>query len=90
MNDLTLTVALIRKLLGSLMCLDYCFDMLSMDVCTTRYRQTSGRLVQELNVSNVAPQGSIERRKKYTICISAGIKCRHCIPYLYIVVAKMV
>ena len=44
-----LKVALIRKLRGSLMCLVYCFDMLSMGVCTTTHWQTSGRLVQELN-----------------------------------------
>ena len=29
------------------------FDMLSMGVCTTRHCQTSGRLVQELNVCTV-------------------------------------
>ena len=29
------------------------FDMLSMGVCTTRHWQTSGRLVQELNVCTV-------------------------------------
>ena len=29
------------------------FDMLSMDVCTTKHLQTSGRLVQELNVCTV-------------------------------------
>ena len=33
--------------------LDLCFDMLSMDVCTTRYSQTSGRLMQELNVCTI-------------------------------------
>ena len=31
------------------MCLTYCFDMLAMGVFTTMHRQTSGRLVQELN-----------------------------------------
>ena len=30
------------------------FDMLSMGVCTTRHWQTSGRLVQELNVCTVS------------------------------------
>ena len=30
--------------------LAYSFDMLPMGVCTTRHRQMSGRLVQELNV----------------------------------------
>ena len=34
--------------------LGLCFDMLSMDVCITRQWQTSGRLVQELNVCTVA------------------------------------
>ena len=29
------------------------FDMLSMDFCTARHRQLSGRLVQELNVRTV-------------------------------------
>ena len=45
-----LNVALIRKLRGSLMCLAYFFDMITNGVCTTRHWQTSGRLVQELNV----------------------------------------
>ena len=48
-----LNVALIRKLHGFLMYLDYLFDMLSMGVCTTRHWQTFGRLVQELNVYTV-------------------------------------
>ena len=43
-----LKTALIRWLFGSLMCLVY--SSLSEGVCTTRHRQTSGRLVQELNV----------------------------------------
>ena len=45
-----LNLALIRKLHWSLMCLAYCFCMLSMGVCTTRHSQASGQLVQELNV----------------------------------------
>ena len=45
-----LDVALIRTLRESLMCLAYFFDVLSMDVCTTRHWQASGRLVQGLNV----------------------------------------
>ena len=45
--------ALISKLRGSLMCLAYFFDMLSMWMCTNRHWQTSGRLVQELNVCTV-------------------------------------
>ena len=48
-----LNVALIHKLRGSLMCLDYVFHMLSMGVCTTRHWQTSGLLVQELNICTV-------------------------------------
>ena len=50
MNGLLLNVTLIRKLRGSLMCLSYFIDMLSMGVCTTRQCQTSGRLVHGLNV----------------------------------------
>ena len=45
----TRIVALVCKLRGSLMCLTF-FDMLSMGFCTTRHWQTSGRIVQELNV----------------------------------------
>ena len=33
------------------------FEMVSMDVCTTRHLQTSGRLVQELNASTVGVNG---------------------------------
>ena len=29
------------------------FDMLSISVCTTRHRQTSGRRLQELNICTV-------------------------------------
>ena len=35
------------------MCLDYILDVLYMDVCITSQWQTSGRLVQELNVCTV-------------------------------------
>ena len=49
-----LNIALVRKQRGSLMCLAYFFEMLSMGVCTTRHWQMSDRLVQELNVSIVA------------------------------------
>ena len=48
-----LNIALIRILFGSLTCLAYFFDMLSMGVCATRHWQMSGRLVQELNVCTV-------------------------------------
>ena len=43
-----LNVALIRKLL----CAWFIFDMLSISVCTTRHWQTSGQLVQELNLDH--------------------------------------
>ena len=33
--------------------LDLFHDMLSMNVCATRHRHTSGRMVQELNVCTV-------------------------------------
>ena len=45
-----LNVALIRKLPGPSIYLAYFFDMLSAGVGTTRYLQTSGRLVQEFNI----------------------------------------
>ena len=48
-----LNAALICKLSRALMRLDYHFDMIIMGVCTTRHCQTSGRLVQELNVCTV-------------------------------------
>ena len=48
-----LNTALIRKLRGPLMCVAYCLDMLSVGMCTTRHKQTSVRLVQDLNVSTV-------------------------------------
>ena len=53
MYDLQLNVSLIRKLRCSLKCLAYLFDMSFKVVCTTRHWQTSGRLVQELNVCTV-------------------------------------
>ena len=49
-------IALIRKLIGSLMCLAPFFDLLCMGVCTARHWQTSGRLVQELNACTVATE----------------------------------
>ena len=42
------------KLRWPLMCLAYFFDIQSICVYTTRHWQTSGRLVQELNVCTVA------------------------------------
>ena len=53
MNGLQLNVTLIRTLRGSLMCLSYFIEMLSMVGCATRQWQTSGRLVQALNVCTV-------------------------------------
>ena len=53
MDDLTTERSLIRKLLGSLTCLSYCYDMLCMGACTTRHGQTSGGGVQELNFCTV-------------------------------------
>ena len=48
-----LTVTLVRKLL----CAWFIFDMLSISFCTTRHWQTSGQLVQELNVCTVVNDG---------------------------------
>ena len=48
-----LNVALTCRLGESLMYLAYFIGMLSTGVCIPRHRQTSGRLVQELNVSTV-------------------------------------
>ena len=50
---LQLNLSLIRKLLASLMCLASYFDMLPVGAYTIRHWKTSGRLVQELNVSTV-------------------------------------
>ena len=50
---LQLKVALNRKLRGPSMCFSYVCDIISMGVSTTRHGQTSGRLVQELNVRTV-------------------------------------
>ena len=51
-----LNVVLIHKLRGSLICLARYFEMLFIDVYTTRHRHTSGRLVQESNVDTVTGQ----------------------------------
>ena len=55
------------------------FEMLSMCVCTTRRQQTSGRLVQELNVCTVhqllASQG-------FTDCYTF-FSCLRIFPFLY-------
>ena len=47
-----LNVVLVRKLL----CAWFIFDTLSISVCTTSHRQTSGQLVQELNVCTVVKE----------------------------------
>ena len=48
-----LNVALIRKLHGPLVCLAYFVHMIPNGMCTTGHWQTTGRLVQELNVCTV-------------------------------------
>ena len=48
-----MNVALICKLYRVIGMLDLLFDMLSMGVCTNRNWQTSGQLVQELNLCTV-------------------------------------
>ena len=49
-----LYVAMIRKLLGSIMYVVDVLDVFSMSICTAGHWKTSGRLVQELNVCTVA------------------------------------
>ena len=51
-----LKVALIRKVYVGNWCAWLFSDMLSMGVCTTRHCQTSGQLVQKLNVCTVPLQ----------------------------------
>ena len=46
-------IALLRKLRGPLICLNFFFDMLSMDVRTTCHWQMSGLPMQELNIGCV-------------------------------------
>ena len=60
-----------RKLPGSLVCLAYSINVLSIDVCITRYWQTPGRLVQELNDCTVV---SILTNTVYTIDIAAVLR----------------
>ena len=38
------------------MCVAYFVKMLSVCICTTRHYQTSGRLVEELNIGTVLPE----------------------------------
>ena len=49
-----LNEALIHQLCGSSICLSHYFDMLFMNICTTRHCQTSAQLVKELNVGTLA------------------------------------
>ena len=60
-----------HKLPGSLACLAYVIDVLSMVVCTTRHWQTSGRLVQELNDCTV--RIAAERTGTYHVCTGDGL-----------------
>ena len=54
MDDLTTEPALIWKVRGSLICLAFSFfDILDMVVCITGHWQSTGRLMQELNVLTV-------------------------------------
>ena len=64
-----LNEALIRKLRGSLMCLAYFLDMLSVGVCTTRHLQTPGQMVKELNVRNVIILSNV----------LTSIRCNYCL-----------
>ena len=52
-EDLRMNVAFIHKIRWSLVYVAYLFDMLPTSFGTTRHWQTSGRLVQELNVCAV-------------------------------------
>ena len=52
-DDLTAACSSDSQAMGAIDVLGLFFDMLSMDVCTTRHWHTSGRLVQELNVCSV-------------------------------------
>ena len=60
-QTLQLNVALIRKLRGSLLCLVYFVDFLYIGVCKTMHWETSGRLVQELNICTVSTFYETER-----------------------------
>ena len=70
-----LNEALVCNLRVSLMSLADVFDMSSMVVCTTRHWQTSGRLVQELNVCTTGV-----KRVKYRTTVY--MKCRRQCGYL--------
>ena len=53
MDDLTTERSVDSQVRGVIGVLGLFFDMLSMGVCTTKHCQTSGRLVQKLNVCTV-------------------------------------
>ena len=69
-----LNVALIHKLLGSVICLAYFLNMLFMGAFATRHCQTFGRLVQELCVCTVPKNRSHEKDV---------ILCKLLIRYMY-------
>ena len=53
MHDLTTEHSFDSQVTWVIHVLGLLFDILSMDVCTTRHYRTSGRLVQELDVCTV-------------------------------------
>ena len=63
-----LNVVLVRKLL----CAWFIFDTLSISVCTTSHRQTSGQLVQELNVCTVTTWALAPYGIKPLLCMLQG------------------
>ena len=74
---LQLRVALIFMLSGSLVCWAYFFDLLSLVVCITRHWQTSGRLVQELNVCTGRPDVCTCLAVQTPIDDSSNISAKH-------------
>ena len=70
-----LNVALICKLSESLMCMACFLDMFTMGVFTTRHLQTSGRLVQELNVCTVPALRWIQDYKPNTFTFTFTSLC---------------
>ena len=69
-----LNVDLIHKLRRSTMCLSHSFDVLSMDVCTTRHWETSAQLVKELNVRTLA--SALEGLRQICYSIPFPIFCK--------------
>ena len=68
-----LNVDLFRKWVNDVLRL-FLFDMPSMGVCTTRHWQTSGRLVQELNVYTEGQEAVLILTGGYLWDISNGIR----------------